>query len=165
MTPRPAPRRGSGDTLAGPRPPPNSGHRATTAQATGSTPPRQVGTGYDYATVAYNTVTGATLWVRRYNGTANTNDYAVSVAVGPAGDKVLVTGTSQQQGNPYPGKYATLAYNAVTGTQLWVRRYNFPDHGDSHASAVTVSSSGVFVTGYSQGATTGPDYATIAYQG
>src|SRR5262249_6186918 len=44
----------------------------------------------DYATIAYNAATGATLWVSRYNGYSN--DYAAAVTVSPGGDAAYVTG-------------------------------------------------------------------------
>ena len=61
--------------------------------------------------------------------------------------------------------YATIGYNAATGRQLWVRRYNGPDNSTDNAAAVALSPSGrqIFVTGYSHTATTNQDYATIAY--
>ena len=118
----------------------------------------------DYATVAYNAATGAQVWVKRYNGPGNSDDSASSVAVSPGGETVFVTGESYG-GTASGSNYATVAYNAATGTQVWVKRYNGPnDHPDS-ASSVAVSPSGgtVFVTGSSYGVTSGSDYATVAY--
>ena len=77
-------------------------------------------TGFDYATVAYNAATGARLWARRYNSAGNGDDLARSVAASPDGSKVFVTGTSREE-TPGSG-YATVAYSAATGTQLWARR-------------------------------------------
>jgi hypothetical protein len=125
--------------------------------------------GYDYATIAYNAATGAQLWAKRYNGPANSSDKAYSVAVSPDGRKVVVTGAST--GINYPNgsekgyDYATVAYNAGTGAQLWAKRYNGSAKDYDAARSVTVSpaSSVVYVTGESTGTTTGSDYATIAY--
>ena len=52
-----------------------------------------------------------------------------------------------------------MAYNAATGAQVWVKRYN-PTGGSWYARAVAVSPSGktVYVTGGS-----GLAYATIGY--
>jgi len=118
---------------------------------------------YDYATVAYNAATGAQLWVARYNGPGNGDDKATSVAVSPDGGTVFVTGEST--GTTSGFDYATIAYNAATGAQLWVARYNGPGYRDDVARSVAVSPGGatVFVTGYSTGTTSGYDYATVAY--
>jgi len=63
--------------------------------------------------------------------------------------------------------YATVAYSAATGKQLWVSRYRGPGKGNDGACCVAVSRGGtrVFVTGTSHGRTTGNDYATVAYRG
>ena len=121
------------------------------------------GSGQDYATVAYSAATGARLWAQRYNGPANRDDHAFSVAVSPGGTRVFVTGTSQGSGSHKD--YATLAYSAATGTRLWVRRYNGPANGDDDVSSLAVSPGGtrVFVTGTSQGSGSHEDYATLAY--
>jgi WD40 repeat protein len=135
--------------------------RGTAVFVTGSSVGKT--SGADYATLAYNAATGRQLWVRRYNGPANRDDYAFSLAVNPRGTRVYVTGASHGRSSAFD--YATVAYNAATGRQLWVRRYNGPGNGDDWASSVAVSPRGtvVFVTGYSDGKGTGPDYATLAY--
>jgi DNA-binding beta-propeller fold protein YncE len=120
--------------------------------------------GEDYVTVAYSAVTGAQLWVSRYDGAAHGNDYASKVAVSPGGSTVYVTGWSIGTGSIYYYDWATVAYNAATGAQLWVRRHS-SRYGTSGASALAVSPGGgtVFVTGFSHGATSDDDYLTIAY--
>jgi hypothetical protein len=118
----------------------------------------------DYATVAYDAVTGARLWIARYNGPGNREDTAASLAVSPSGRTVFVTGTST--GFSSGGDYATVAYNAATGKKRWVRRYNGPANSYDSASSLAVSPRGkkVFVTGQSHGGFRSlSDYATIAY--
>jgi DNA-binding beta-propeller fold protein YncE len=119
----------------------------------------------DYLTVAYNAVTGAQRWVRRYNGPGNGTDEASSVAISPGGGTVYATGHSA--GVTSGDDYATVAYNAATGAHLWVRRYNGPANGTDQASAVAVSpaTGAVFITGYSNGSTSGEDYLSVAYNG
>jgi hypothetical protein len=123
--------------------------------------------GRDYATVAYDAATGAQLWVSRYNGPRKHADRAVSLAVAPSGHTVYVTGTSGVTGSRSftSQDYATVAYDAATGAQQWVRRYNGPGKGADFAAEVAVSPTGrtVFVTGTSTGAKSSADYATIAY--
>lgn len=119
---------------------------------------------YDYATIAYNATTGAQLWIARYNGPGNGDDKASSVVVSPDGGTVFVTGESAQTTSAYD--YATIAYDAATGAQLWVARFNGPSNRDDTAtSAAAVSPDGktVFMTGYAARATSGDDYATVAY--
>ena len=106
---------------------------------------------FGYATVAYNAVTGAQLWARRYLGPGNGFSTAWSVAVSPGGSRVFVTGSSQ--GASWGQDFATVAYSAATGAQLWAQRYNGPANGSDYALSVAVSPGGsrVFVTGSSQG--------------
>jgi DNA-binding beta-propeller fold protein YncE len=125
--------------------------------------------GFDYSTVAYSATTGAQLWVKRYNGPANSGDSAQSVAISPNGRNVFVTGTSTGIFYPDSNKgadFATVAYNAATGTQLWVKRYNGPAKGYDSARSMTVgpASSVVYVTGISTGTSSGTDFATVAYR-
>jgi WD40 repeat protein len=123
------------------------------------------GPGQDYATIAYDAATGAQLWLRRYNGPGNSQDAAWSVAVGPRGGTVFVTGASSRTGTVSGDDYTTIAYNAATGVTRWLRRYNGPADLRDQAHFVVVGPRGreVFVTGRSEGRTSGFDYATVAY--
>ncbi len=109
-----------------------------TVYVTGDSPGSQ--SSYDYATVAYNAATGARLWVSRYNGPANGDDIARTVAVSPGGGTVYVTGYGT--GTASGGDYATVAYNAATGAQRWVSRYNGPGNAFDIAYSVAVSPDG-----------------------
>ena len=104
------------------------------------------------------------LWVKRYNGLGANTDDARSAAVSPDGKTVYVTGQSWG-GQASTWDYATVAYDAASGAQRWVKRYNGPGNAYDLASSVAASpSSGtVYVTGQSAGTSTGADYATIAY--
>jgi outer membrane protein assembly factor BamB len=115
-----------------------------------------------YATVAYDASTGATKWVRRYDGPAKRPDRANEVALSPDGSTVFVTGRSHG-GSTTLRDYATVAYDASTGATKWVRRYNGPTDGPDMADDVQVSPDGstVFVTGGSTGSNF--DYTTVAY--
>ena len=120
-------------------------------------------TGDDYATIAYSAATGRRLWVRRYNGPGDTDfglhpdnstDTASSVAVSPNGQMVFVTGSSDGR-TTGTSAYATVAYSAATGRQLWVARYNGPENvSGAHSVAVSPAGSTVFVTGSSLDPTT-----------
>jgi DNA-binding beta-propeller fold protein YncE len=115
----------------------------------------------DYATVAYSSG-GTPLWARRYNGSANKGDGARSIAVGPVGGTIYVTGGSIGSDTRYD--YATVAYSSW-GTQLWVRRYDGGAKRDGYAASLTVSPHGgrVYVTGASGRSYSTDDYATVSY--
>lgn len=119
----------------------------------------------EYATAAYDTATGAQLWLATYHGPGVGDDRSNSIAVSPDGSTVFVTGFSSNTTNPdiLDNAYATVAYDAATGDQLWVARYS-DGNGNAEASAVAVSPDGtqVYVTGGSRGASN-YDFATLAY--
>jgi uncharacterized delta-60 repeat protein len=114
------------------------------------------GTGYDYATIKYNS-SGVQQWAARYNGPANSGDEAYSLAVDGSGN-VYVTGYSVSGTRDY----ATIKYNS-SGVQQWVARYNGPGKSQDDATSLAVDSSGnVYVTGVS-GDWPNNDYATLKY--
>jgi WD40 repeat protein len=94
-------------------------------------------------------------WIARYDGGSG-NDEAWALAASPDGTRVYVTGPSNND-------YATVSYDAATGAQLWVQRFDGPSNADDTATAIGVSPDGssVFVTGYSSW-TNGIDYVTEA---
>src|SRR6266511_96949 len=106
---------------------------------------------YEYVTFAYDSITGSTLWARRYSGPGSTYNLALDIEVTPDGSKVFVTGYSS---TPTTGDdYATVAYDARTGTPLWASRFDGPDHAQDLPEGLAVSPDGskVFVTGWSEG--------------
>ncbi|MEO0134345.1 MAG: SBBP repeat-containing protein, partial [candidate division WOR-3 bacterium] len=116
-------------------------------------------TGYDYATIKYDT-DGNLLWVRRYNGLGNGNDDVSAIAI-DNNNNVYVTGRSYGENTGYD--YATIKYD-TDGNLLWVRRYNGLGNGNDGASAIAIDNNGnVYVTGYSYDSLTMTDYTTIKY--
>lgn len=74
-----------------------------------------------------------------------------------------MTGRSEE---PASGEdFLTIAYDAQTGDQEWVRTYDSPKTDSDLALEMGVSPGGskVFVTGWSIGASGDWDYATVAY--
>ncbi len=114
--------------------------------------------GFDYATVKYD-ASGTLKWVKYYNGPANGDDRPYAMALRGTSD-LYVTGASTDTMNDY----FTIRYNAATGDSTWAARYNGPGDGDDIARAIVLrGSTEVYVTGGSQGSSTGYDYATIKY--
>jgi hypothetical protein len=120
-------------------------------------------TGKDYATVAYDAVTGVQVWEARYEGPGNSNDTAYAIALSPDGDRVFVTGSSVGVGTAED--VATVAYDAATGTQLWVSTYSSPGAAEDDGFDIAVAPDGsrVFVVGGAPTLGVERDIVTIAY--
>jgi hypothetical protein len=118
--------------------------------------------GRDYATLAYDAATGAPLWTRLYDGSADW-DATAGVALGPHGASVFVTGQSWKADE---ADFVTIGYRASDGSPLWTSRYAGPRAGYDTPVAITTSPdrAELYVTGLSSGvAGVGlPDYATVA---
>jgi DNA-binding beta-propeller fold protein YncE len=122
-------------------------------------------TGTDYVTRAYDATTGAKLWTTSYDGLAQFDDDAVALVVSPDDSTVFVTGDSSATTNANDYDYATIAYDAASGAELWAKRYDGPANSNDAPFAIAVSPDGqaVFVTGTSISATGSFDFATLAY--
>jgi outer membrane protein assembly factor BamB len=117
---------------------------------------------YVWTTVAYDATTGAQVWARRYGGDVGGPAHATALAVSPDGTRLFVAGSHRDATGS--SEYATVAYSAATGNEVWVRNYDGRGVGSyDYASALAVSPGGetLFVTGSSEGKSY--DYVTLAY--
>ena len=111
---------------------------------------------FDFYTAKYAAADGALLWEKRYNGPANSDDFASAMAVDGFGN-VVVTGSSRS----YFGDrdFYTVKYAAADGAPLWESRKERLNSQDE-PSAVAVDGSGnVVVTGSFNGG----GYGLISY--
>lgn len=120
----------------------------------------------DYTTIKYDN-NGIVQWISRYDGpvAGNFNDNALAIAVDGSGN-VYVTGVSASSNAEDAFDYATVKYDAATGKELWVARYNGPGNSLDIAVDVAVDAArNVYVTGQSAAEPneTNFDYATIRY--
>jgi DNA-binding beta-propeller fold protein YncE len=121
--------------------------------------------GYRYATVAYSTSTGVTLWsavnVNRGLG-------AVGLAVSPTAPTVYVTGTGFSPHSASNSDLETLAYNATTGAVRWLRRFLCSGEVcEGQAIAVSPDGSKVFTAGNGSERSDASHFGfiTVAYNG
>lgn len=129
----------------------------------------------DYGTVAIATTgptMGQVLWTARYDGTGvSAPDQANAIDVSIDGSKVYVTGMSNEADASAPFavnyRFATVAYDATTGAQLWDARTGFPGTNFNHPNGIAVDRNDrVFVTGQSKSQSPSDnDIATVAYDG
>jgi uncharacterized delta-60 repeat protein len=113
----------------------------------------------DYATIKYNP-SGAEQWVQRYNGSANDDDIAKSIAVDNSGN-VYVTGYCYSSTGGID--IATIKYNSF-GIRQWIHIYNGPGNGADYPNAITIDGFGnVYVTGYAYVTPINDDCVTIKY--
>jgi hypothetical protein len=98
-----------------------------TGQSASNTP----GAITDYATVAFDTATGAQRWVARFSDSsevAGQSNYGMAAAFSPDGTRVFVTGVAGDNLSPSDGHYMgdieTIAYDATTGSVVWEHRYD-----------------------------------------
>jgi uncharacterized delta-60 repeat protein len=95
------------------------------------------GTGFDF-TVARYSPGGDLLWQKSINGTANSADIAVSVAVDGPGN-VIAAGTTRNAGTG--GDFTVMKFNP-DGVSLWQQALNGTSSGDDFAASVAVDGQG-----------------------
>ena len=116
----------------------------------------------DYATIKYDP-NGVELWVARYDGNGDEQDFVKAIAVDDFGN-VYVTGHSDSQGNDiYDGHSTTIKYNSE-GVELWVAMHNDPENLSSGASDIAIDDMGnIYVTGGRENSENNTDFLTIRY--
>ncbi len=119
--------------------------------------------GYDFATLAYDTSDGSESWVARHDGSRGGRDVARALAISSDGERLFVTGG---EGNEViPGlAYGTVAYKAQDdpdtlnregGEELWVASRDTSGYThEAYSIAMDPSESKVYVSG---------GFSTIAY--
>lgn len=118
----------------------------------------------DVHTIKYNGTNGAVIWQHTFNGAANGNDVATSIAIDKVNDIIYVGGYSQNTaGND---DYVILKYaNGATGPgndPSTVITYNGPANGIDRVTSIATGPDGVAVTGNSWNGHDF-DYLTIKY--
>lgn len=119
-----------------------------------------VGTsGQNWTTIRYD-ADGDSLWVSRYNGPYDHDDWSSDIAVDDSGH-VYVTGASRGIGTSRD--CCTIKYGP-SGNEIWVSTYDGPAHSNDMMEAITLNDSGgIYATGYSNGVGCEYDYVTIKY--
>ena len=113
---------------------------------------------HDMTTIKYDP-DGNELWVKRYNGTADDNDYAYWLVLDGSGN-VYVTGQSVETGSD--NDITTIKY-APNGDELWIRHYDGPAHGYDAGQSIAVDADGnAYVTG-NHTLATGLECVTLKY--
>ncbi|UOQ64717.1 SBBP repeat-containing protein [Hymenobacter volaticus] len=122
------------------------------------------GSSWDLVTIKYS-ASGQQLWEARYLGNTTNATNLAHIALDATGN-VYVTGRNIYDGTGNNFDYATIKYNGVSGQQLWEARYEGSANGYDSPTDLAVDANGnVYVTGYSNGRSTGEDYATLKYDG
>ena len=115
--------------------------------------------GLDYLTLKYNS-NGTQQWFKRFNGTSNDSDIALSSSM-DINSRLLVTGGSKGTSSGFD--YLTVRYSGSSSQDLMLN-YNGPGNGDDIANLVLTDDQGnIYVTGKSFGTGSDYDFATIKY--
>jgi hypothetical protein len=120
----------------------------------------------DWVLLAHDTKTGALRWEARRR--SRHYDMPTSIAVSADGKKVYVAGAAYDGypvGSATDSHMVTVAYDAVTGAELWSRTWDNRPDGTDNAKTIAVTRNGktVVIGGVTTTASDGLDYVTVAY--
>ncbi len=117
-----------------------------------------VSTGYDYATIKYNSNLSQQ-WLQRTSNSGS--DFPFFITVDNASGYVFVTGSSFGSGTGYD--YLTISYTSA-GAFNWEKRENSSSSGNDYASGIAVQDTDrIFVTGSANFSGTGIAFYTLRY--
>jgi uncharacterized delta-60 repeat protein len=132
-----------------------AGNVAVTGRSLGTS-----ATAEDCTTILYDGATGASIWVRRFDGGAVQYDEGISVAA-DSSNRIFVTGYSYSPGAN--NNYLTIKYEA-NGDTAWIVKYNGPGNNSDQAYSIALGPTGeIYVGGMSKGLGTNEDYAVVKY--
>jgi hypothetical protein len=123
-------------------------HTGHTAVVTGQIEPNGTSGDTAWATLAYDTTTGAQLWAQILNTPGYSSQFPVATLITPDGLTALVTGYSGARAATAltppaaGGEAVTIAYNLATGTQLWAARYTASAFDSNTPRALALSDDG-----------------------
>lgn len=103
----------------------------------------------DFLLVAYDAASGAELWSSRLDAPEG-HDRTAAIAVSPANDVAVVTGTVENFDDDRDRDYLTIGYDLGSGEILWTARYDGPVSGREHVYSVAFNPDGM--TAYVSGA-------------
>ncbi len=92
---------------------------------------------YDWATIKYNAATGDSVWVRRYNGTANGQDEPYLISIDSSYNNIYVGGYSFETGQ---GNNATMIKYSSSGVQQWIVSFD-STNGNGYYTAIALDAS------------------------
>ncbi len=114
----------------------------------------------DIVTIKYD-FNGNRIWAKRYNGTANVQDYGIAITTDGQGG-IAVTGRSSEVYGSTSSLDLIIIKYSYNGTQEWVQRYNGSNLADGGYS-VTSDGGNFYVTGYTFNNALSGDVITIKY--
>jgi len=109
--------------------------------------------------VSYDATTGVQRWLSRYQVPLGAPGTAEGIAVSPDGSVAFLTGSFKEP--PNGPQFATVAYNAATGAQLWAQTTK--GSTGSRDVAVSPDGSAVLVSGTVPKLSGGSAFTTTAY--